>query len=151
MWAFSKMEKFYHITLTSQPLSLQTSTLKITNKKNGRMGQTITHQTVANNDHGPIIAIACRIHHILSQGGSEENLLCDYINIDGVWTLVTSNDLQVSLRLTIRCLQLHNYRNRKCMRVQGGSCKHAKEKNLLSSKTGYSHLKKKLHTPPCYF
>ena len=72
------------------------------------MGQTITHKTVANNDHGPVIAVARRIHHILSQGGSKENLLCDYLNLNGVWTSVTPNDLRVSLRFTVRWLQLHN-------------------------------------------
>ena len=85
-------------------------TLKITNQKNGRMGQSIKHETVANNDHGLVIAVARRIHHILSQGGSKENLICDYLNHNWVLTSVTPNDLQVSLRFTVRRLQLHNNR-----------------------------------------
>ena len=38
--------------------------LKITNQKNGRMGETITHETVEDAIHGPVTAVARCVHHM---------------------------------------------------------------------------------------
>jgi hypothetical protein len=73
-------------------------TLKITNQKNGRMGETISHETVQGHKHGPVTAVARRIHHILSNGGSTNNLLSDYITEDGQWSTVTSKDMLTAVR-----------------------------------------------------
>ena len=55
-------------------LKADSCTLKITNQKNGRMGQTIHHER----NHlttCPVQACARRIHHILSNGGSTDNYI----------------------------------------------------------------------------
>ena len=83
------------------------ATLKITNQKNGRMGETIHHETVKNTPHGPIQALARRVHHIMSNGGSEDNLICDFINDQGIWNNITSTDMRKELRATVTDLKLH--------------------------------------------
>jgi hypothetical protein len=60
-------------------LSADAATLKITNKKNGRMGQTIHLETISK-DHSPVKALARRTNHILKHGGTEDSLLCMYHN-----------------------------------------------------------------------
>ena len=44
------------------------------------MGETITHETIQNESHGPVTALARRVHHILDNGGNEETLFCDYLD-----------------------------------------------------------------------
>ena len=73
-------------------------TFKITNQKNGRMGETISHEKLRNDDkHGPIVAAARRIHHVLLNGGSETNLLCDVLTDDGTWQSITSTDMRTAV------------------------------------------------------
>ena len=88
-------------------LTADQCTLKITNQKNGRMGETITHETVATIQNGPVHAAARRINHILSNGGSEENLLSDYITEDGIWDTVTALDMLKAIRQSAKSLNLH--------------------------------------------
>ena len=84
-------------------------TFKITNQKNGRMGETISHEKLRNNlNHGPIVSAARRIHHILSNGGSEDNLLCDVLAEDGTWKSVTSTDMRTAVRRSVTHLGLQN-------------------------------------------
>ena len=90
-------------------LSLADSaTLKITNQKNGRMGETIHHETVSNLPHGPVQALARRVHHILSNGGDTKNLLCAYITDDGIWHSITPTDMRSALRHTVLELNLQD-------------------------------------------
>ena len=58
-------------------LTSDAATLKISNQKNGRMGETI-HQRAIHLDACPIKALAHRIHHILSNGGNTDSLICTY-------------------------------------------------------------------------
>ena len=88
-------------------LTADQCTLKITNQKNGRMGETITHETILNERHGPVTALARRVHHILSNGGNEDNLLADYIDENGKWHTVTSSQMRVGVREGVRVLELH--------------------------------------------
>jgi hypothetical protein len=81
-------------------------TLKITYQKNGRMGETITHETVKDAVHGPVTALARRVHHILSNGGTEDSLLSDYINEAGVWNTVTSTQMRQGVRTSVKTLKL---------------------------------------------
>lgn len=53
------------------------ATLKISNKKNGKMGDTI-HQWHVTSKNCPVKALAHRVHHILANGGNNDTLLCDY-------------------------------------------------------------------------
>ena len=88
-------------------LTADQCTLKITNQKNGRMGQTISHETILNDSHGPVRAVARRIHHILSNGGSEDNLVSDYIDGNGVWHTITPAQMRQGVRTSVKQLDLH--------------------------------------------
>ena len=88
-------------------LTADQCTLKITNQKKGRMGETITHETVAHLEHGPVKAAARRVFHILHNGGSKDSLLCDYISDAGIWNAVTPTDMRTTLRTAVQQLKLH--------------------------------------------
>jgi len=47
------------------------------------------------------------VHHILSNGGDEDTLICDYMTAKSKWASVTSTDLMKFIRLatTTLCLQ----------------------------------------------
>ena len=82
-------------------------TLHITNQKNGRMGQTMHHETTVQ-AHGPVQALARRVHHVLSHGGSDDTLLCDYnANQTSAWTLITSHDMVTVVCSAACALGLH--------------------------------------------
>jgi hypothetical protein len=85
-------------------LTADSATLKISNQKNGRMGQTI-HQRAIASDTCPIKALAHRIHHILSNGGSSESLICD-VHLNNKIKPVTSKHIIQMLRLAAKTLQL---------------------------------------------
>ena len=87
-------------------LTADQCTLKIINQKNGRMGETITHETVQNEVHGPVTATARRVHHILSNGGTTRNLLSDYITENGKWSTVTAAQMRTGVRASVRHLGL---------------------------------------------
>jgi hypothetical protein len=88
-------------------LTADQCTLKITNQKNGRMGETITHETVLNETHGPVTALARRVHHILSNGGSEENIISDFFHEDGTWHTITSTQMRTGVRQAVKQMTLH--------------------------------------------
>ncbi len=89
-------------------LLLQASsvTLRIENQKNGKMGDAIHHEAVKNVTNGPTQALARRVHHILSNGGSKESLICDYYD-DDKWSSVTSKDMITRIRSAAKALQLN--------------------------------------------
>ncbi len=67
-------------------------TLKISNQKNGRMGDTIHQRAVPHIKENPVAAVATRVHHILSHGGNDSSLLCEYW--DGqAFTSIESKDI----------------------------------------------------------
>ena len=70
------------------------------------MGETITHETVQDEIHSPITAVARRVHHILSNGGTEQNLLSDYLNKAGVWNTITASQMRHGVRLSVKILKL---------------------------------------------
>jgi hypothetical protein len=88
-------------------LTADQCTLKITNQKNGRMGETITHETVKNEQHGPVTALARRVHHIISNGGTEDTLISEYIDESGNWHTVTPTHMRVGIRQAVKQLDLH--------------------------------------------
>ena len=65
-------------------------TLKISNQKNGRTGQTLHHETIGTK--GAVAALARRIHHILSNGGDKKQLICD-VSANETWSLVAGSDI----------------------------------------------------------
>jgi hypothetical protein len=85
-------------------LTSDAATLKISNQKNGRMGETI-HQKAIDLDACPIKALAFQVHHILSHGGSTDSLLCEYYTNDKR-SSVTSKEIIALLCSAARMLQL---------------------------------------------
>lgn len=88
-------------------LQCDAATLKITNQKNGVMGETIHHK--ANGlEACPVRAIALLIHNIYNNGGNDETLLCSYKNDDkDEWQTVVSGDIVKMIRESVKDLQLH--------------------------------------------
>ena len=80
------------------------ATLKITNQKNGQMGQTIHHETF-NSVVSPVCSLARQVHHILAHGGTTASFLCKYWN--GItFQTVTPRNLITQIRLSIVLLGL---------------------------------------------
>jgi hypothetical protein len=77
----------------SMLLTADEVTLKITNQKNGTMGQVIHQQATGNSTDCPVQAVAHRVHHILSNGGSSSNCICDYLKKSNVWRDVQPADI----------------------------------------------------------
>ena len=71
-------------------LTADSATLKISNQKNGRMGQTIHQESTG--DSGAVASLARRVNHILSSGGSDKNLICDVHHLQ-TWTSVTNRGI----------------------------------------------------------
>jgi hypothetical protein len=85
-------------------LECDAATLKITNQKNGRMGDTV-HQRAVQGSRCPVKALARRVHHILQNGGDGDTLLCKVFS-SGTWCSITSNDIVRQVRLAARALKL---------------------------------------------
>ena len=85
-------------------LTADSATLKISNQKNGRMGQTIHHESTG--DNGAVAALARRTHHILAHGGSEDMLICA-VSVNGAWSSVTSSNIRKTLRQGASQMKLH--------------------------------------------
>jgi hypothetical protein len=86
-------------------LTASSATLKITNQKNGRMGETIHHKAI-DSDTCPIKALAYQIHHILSNGGTGDTLLCSYV-YENQWHTVQSSEIIHAVRTATKLLNLH--------------------------------------------
>ncbi len=82
--------------------------LKITNQKNGRMGQTIFHEAIEDKLDGPTQALARRVHHIISNGGTQDSLLCQYKSdpSQDEWEFITSRDIVAALRTSVKACGL---------------------------------------------
>jgi hypothetical protein len=86
-------------------LTCDAATLKITNQKNGRMGQTI-HQKATGLECCPIKALAHRISHITEHRQDDhDHLLSDYFFNDK-WHSITSKDIIVMVRTSAKLLNL---------------------------------------------
>ena len=87
-------------------LTADAATLKITNQKNGRMGQTI-HQEATGLLECPIKALTYRVHHIYSNGGDNDTFLCDVFDSNSqTWSSITSQDMIKMLRSAANDLNL---------------------------------------------
>ena len=93
-------------TLT-QLLTADSATLKITNQKNGRMGQTIHHETT-DSVFSPVKALARRVHHVLSNKGGLDNLICDVWSPETTtWVPITPPEMLQTVRHAAHALDLH--------------------------------------------
>ena len=77
--------------------------MKISNQKNGRTGQTLHHESTGPN--GAVASLARRVHHILSNNGNEDNLICD-VYTDSYWTCVHSSHMVTMIRVAAKSLKL---------------------------------------------
>jgi hypothetical protein len=90
-----------HILLTADEC-----TLKISNQKNGRMGETIHHHAISS-PHCPVKCLANRVHHVLSHKGTTDNLICDVWNkMKQTWISITSTEMRKHLRQSVADLNL---------------------------------------------
>jgi hypothetical protein len=91
-------------------LEADACTLKITNQKNGRMGETIHHVATGDESCCPVKAAARRVNHILSKGGSTSNIICDVCHNAKTqeWYQVTPTDIRTQVRSAVHKLQLRN-------------------------------------------
>ena len=87
----------------------ESCTLKISNQKNGKMGETI-HQYAIYKQSCPVQALAHRVHHVLSNGGTPDNLLCDVYNDKSKkWQQITSANMMKQVRTAVTTLQLEKH------------------------------------------
>ena len=87
-------------------LQADSCTLKISNQKNGRMGETI-HQYAIESPCCPVKALAYRVHHILKHGGNTDNLICDVFDkTNNKWNQVTASAMLKRVRQVVQDLQL---------------------------------------------
>ena len=85
-------------------LSADLAVLKITNQKNGRMGQTITqHATAAN--ACPVKALAHIVHDIVDAGRNDDSLLCS-VHTGEAWRNIDAASVVSMVRHTANCLNL---------------------------------------------
>ena len=85
-------------------LSADLAVLKITNQKNGMMGQTIT-QHATGKVMCPVRALARVVHHILSNGGTDSMLLCSYY-ASAAWHTVEAKDIVQRVKATAKAMKL---------------------------------------------
>ena len=64
--------------------------MNISNQNNGFMRKNLHRKSTGTK--GVVAALACRVAHILSCGGTEENLLCDYFQTN-TWEALQSYDI----------------------------------------------------------
>ena len=86
-------------------LQADSATLKITNQKNGRMGQTLHQESTGS--EGAVAALARRVHHILSNAGSDQRLLCDVFTPPNVWYAISQQDMVQCVRTATKSLRMH--------------------------------------------
>ena len=86
-------------------LAADSATLKITNQKNGRMGQRTHHESFAS-ELSQVCLLARRVHHVLQHGGTDEIFLCKYWTPQGLQA-VTPADLITAIHLLVILLGLN--------------------------------------------
>ena len=89
-------------------LQSDSATLKITNQKNGRMGETIHQEQVKDSMQCPVKALAYRVHHILSNGGTTNTLLCTYFD-KGEEHTIRAPDIVAAVRKATLLLKLQDF------------------------------------------
>ena len=89
-------------------LQADSATLKITNQRNGHMGQTI-HQESFASDLCPCKVLARRIHHILTNRGSTESYICKYrVTSKDHFATFTPTYLITTILLSVSALKLRH-------------------------------------------
>lgn len=86
--------------------SCDAATLKITNQKNGQMGDVIHHEAVKGSHLCPIQALAHQVHQILSNGGTSESYICTYFDETSEEHTVSNSDIVQAVRAATNALDL---------------------------------------------
>jgi hypothetical protein len=86
-------------------LTADSCTMKISNQKNGRTGQTLHQESTG--PTGAVASVARRVHHILSNGGSGENLICD-VCINNTWHSIEGSEIVSAVRTAAKALNLQD-------------------------------------------
>ena len=81
------------------------ATLKLTNQKNGVRGSCVHHHAISNRRACPVRALARRVHHVLSSGGSGDDMLCSFFDHRGKGVVV-DRDITTMVRLAAVDLKL---------------------------------------------
>ena len=84
-------------------LDTDSVTLKIANHTNRCMRQTLQQESI--DTKGAMAYLSHRVHHILSNGDTEDNLLCD-ICCNGSWKVVTSGNNFCAFRISYKTLKV---------------------------------------------
>ena len=71
------------------------------------MGQVIHQEAVTTSKYNPIAALAYQVHHILSNRGTTETLLCTYFD-NGTENCVTSKQIVRAVRTAAKILKLQD-------------------------------------------
>ena len=88
-------------------LTADAATLKITNQKNGKMGETIHHESF-DSALCPVKALARRIHHILNNGGGGPSYICEYKDPQApTLQTVTPKHMITAIRAAVVDLEMH--------------------------------------------
>lgn len=94
---------------STSPLSVlqnaHSATLTITNQKNGIKGQHI-HHFATKQRHCPIKTLARRVHHIMTNKGSPDDLICTYYPSTQTRKYVTSNIINTAVKTAADALGL---------------------------------------------
>ena len=80
--------------------------MRIYNQKKGRMGQTLHHKYTGTKRS--VSDLARIVSYILSRGGTEEHLLCEYFQTE-TWEAVQSSDIVAAVQGTEK---LSNHRSK---------------------------------------
>jgi len=91
-------------------LQATSTTLCISNQKNGRKGQCIHHQCTRDPRYSPVKSLAHRIHHITSNGGSTDTFLSTYYpkpNRPGLRHQVNDKDITKAIRTAAKYIGLY--------------------------------------------
>ncbi len=96
---YSSLKKLY---------TADSCTLKISNQKNGRMGETIHHEAIHHLKTCPVKALARRVHHILSNKGPKNAPICQYY-FQGTTKTVTPRDMIKGVRAAVTALDLQQF------------------------------------------
>ena len=89
----------------SKLLKATSASMRISNQKNGKKGQTIYAEAI-HIECCPIKALANRVHHILSRGGNQKSLLCDYY-VNTTKQQIRPKMINNALHRAIQALGLH--------------------------------------------
>ena len=82
------------------------ATMKIKNQKNRQTGQKLHYESTG--QQGAVAALVHRVHHILSNGGTDQQLICDVFQ-EEAWILVKSSEIIVAVRTAAKALKLHDW------------------------------------------